>query len=56
MISGLVGACSAPGRAVGGRERINRVVVGQDGMYLAMDAEGDAQVGEESAAMRERNM
>ena len=56
MIGGLVGVCSAPGRAVCGGERINRVVVGQDRMYLAIHAEGEAQVREESAEMRERSM
>ena len=45
-----MGARSAPGRAVCGKERITRVVVGQDGMYFAIHAEGEVQVGEESAA------
>ena len=37
-----MGACPALGRAVCGRERINRVVVGQHRMYLAIYAEGEA--------------
>ena len=45
MIEGLVGAYSAPATEMCGRERIKRVVVGQDRMYFAIDAEIEAQVG-----------